>query len=363
MRQWLALTPRDALLIRDGRRFDAGADTSAEPARPTPSTVGGAIFSAYGGLPGAEPEEIRGPVLAQWHAGGWWTPYFPAPADLVRSADDHSLVTRLRPTESAAVTDLGDGCPRLMVGEGDPLDGWLPGDTLGAYLRGELFTGADPHRSVDDLDLGFVRDDPDIDPGPLAREPRVGLGRTAERVARDGLLYQATFLRPVDGVALLAECVLPPAWQRTAAGPVALGGRGRLADVAEVDGVAWPDPPAEFTEGRVLVYVATPAVWPDGWRITVPPGARLVAAAVGPPEPIATASPRSPGGVRATRVLRWAVPPGSVYLLQFDNADAAAAWAIGDGDRVGAHGTAYGRPAKDRLRTAGFGVVLTGVWS
>ncbi|GGM66713.1 CRISPR-associated protein Cmr3 [Micromonospora sonchi] len=358
MRRWLALTPRDALLVRDGRQFDAGVDTAAEPTHPRPSTVGGAVFSAYG----EEPNEIRGPVLAQWH-GGWWTSYFPTPADLVRSADDQSMVTRLRPTESAAITDLGDDLRHLMAGEGDPLEGWLTGDSLGKYLRGELIHSDAPYRSVDDLGLGFVRDDPDIDPGPLVREPRVGLGRTPQRVAQDGLLYQATFLRPVDGVALLAECVLPQNWQRAANGPVALGGRGRLADVAEVEGVAWPDAPREFPDGRVLVYVATPAIWSGGWRIEEPPGARLVTAAVGPPEPIATASPRSEGGVRATRALYWAVPAGSVYLLQFDSADAAAAWALGDGDCAGVHGTAYGRPAKDRLRTAGFGVILTGVWS
>ncbi|GIJ19179.1 type III-B CRISPR module-associated Cmr3 family protein [Micromonospora gifhornensis] len=359
LRRWVALTPRDALLVRDGRQFDAGADTAAEPMYPRPSTVGGAVFSAYG----EEPVEIRGPVLAKQHRGGWWTSYFPVPADLVRHANDHSLVTRLRPTESPAVTDLGDECPMLMVGEGDPLGGWLTAEVLTGYLHGELVDAKDPNLPVEELGLEFVRDDPDRDPGPLVREPRVGLGRTPQRVAQEGLLYQATFLRPVDGVALLAECVLPPDWQHTATGPVALGGRGRLADVAEVEGVGWPDPPPEFPDGRVLVYLATPAIWAGGWRIEVPPGARLMSAVVGPAEPIATASPRSAGGVRATRALYWAVPAGSIYLLQFDDADAAARWALGDGERPGVHGTAYGRPDRDRLRTAGFGVILTGVWS
>ncbi|QSB16750.1 hypothetical protein JQS43_10985 [Natronosporangium hydrolyticum] len=361
-RRWLALTPRDTLLVRDGRQFDAGEDAANQPVQPSPSTVGGAIFSAFGGVKGAEPDEIRGPVLARRHRGGWWTSYFPAPADLVRSDNDHSRVMRLRPTGSSAVTDLGGECALPLVGEGDPLGGWLTGDTLGAYLRGELVTPEQPHRSMTDLEIAFVRDDPDTDPGPLVQELRVGLSRTPTRVVQEGMLYQATYLRPVEGVALLAECVLPTTWQREAVGPVALGGRGRLADVAEVDGVSWPHPPTDYPGGRVLVYVATPAIWPGGWQIRVP-GARLVAAAVGPPEPIATASPRSKGGVRATRALRWAVPAGSVYLLQFDSADAAMAWAVGDSGRLGVHGTAYGRPADDRLRTAGFGVILTGVWS
>jgi hypothetical protein len=50
------------------------------------------------------------------------------------------------------------------------------------------------------------------------------------------------------------------------------------------------------------------------------------------------------------------VPAGSIYLLQFDSAERAGSWA------AEAHGSAYGRPENDRLRTTGFGVVLTGVW-
>ncbi len=79
-----------------------------------------------------------------------------------------------------------------------------------------------------------------------------------------------------------------------------------------------------------------------------------MAAAVPGPEPVATASPRD--GFRDSRRLYWAVPPGSVYLLRFGGEAEAASFA----SRW--HGRAYGRPARDRLRTAGFGVVLTGVW-
>ena len=113
----------------------------------------------------------------------------------------------------------------------------------------------------------------------------------------------------------------------------------------------------EAADGRVLVYLATPALWADGWRIPVPDGARLVAAACGKPVPAATLTP----GPRwkQTRVLRWAVPAGSVYLLEFDDPAAGAEWA------AGVHGTALraDRRRSGYMRTAGFGVVLTGVWS
>jgi CRISPR-associated protein Cmr3 len=101
-----------------------------------------------------------------------------------------------------------------------------------------------------------------------------------------------------------------------------------------------------------------------------------VAAATGPPQPVPTASPRN--GWRSTRALRWAVPAGSVYLLQFDGDDNQGAERRALDWAADVHGTAY-RPEPDdpaddkrdtqscdlvgdRLRTAGFGVVLTGVW-
>jgi len=180
------------------------------------------------------------------------------------------------------------------------------------------------------------------------------LARAQGRRARTGYFYQATHLRPAEGWAFLAECAFEPEWECEADGTVSLGGRGRLADVAPAQ-TEWPKAPDGCVKARVLVYLATPALWPGGWRIPVPPGARLVAAATGEPEPAATCTP-GPGWAQ-TRMLRWPVPAGSVYLLEFEDADRGAAWARD------VHGTAYGRDKADPLRTAGFGVVLTGAWT
>lgn len=341
---WLALAPRDSVLIRDGRSFDAGVDATAETTRPWPSTIAGAVGAAYG----QEPRVVRGPVLATGSRQSW-TPYLPVPADVVLPEGGARRAVRLRPAATAVVTDLPDGCPQWLMGMGQQVGGWLPAASLARYLRGELFDrpGGMP---VSDLGLTEVE--------PLARERRVGLARTAGRTARPGFLYQATHLRLQEGWAFLAECELPDDWDANLAGPVRLGGRGRLADVELAGQVAWPAAPDRYAQGRVLVYVATPALWPGGWRVPVPNGARLVAAAVNEPEPVATASPRQ--GFWQTRRLRWAVPAGSVYLLEFADQDRAAAWARA------VHGTAWGQAEDeetDRLRTAGFGVVLTGVWS
>lgn len=357
--QWVAFEPRDTVLVRDGRSFDAGADTTAEPTLPGPSTLAGAAHVAYGRR---DPRVVRGPLFARRSMAGW-TVLLPVPADMVvRPAEPDTLYRlRLRPmSASETVTDMTRDCPRLLGGAGAPVTGWCTGADLTRYLAGDLFESFGG-------DLVAERGCVDVVDGAalFAREPRIGLARDRDRAARDGLLYQATHLRPDDGVAALVECVIPDEWQGLPVGPTPLGGQGRLADVSVVDGVGWPPRPEVFPDGRVLVYVATPAIWRTGWRFPAPNGADLVAAAVDEPQPVATASPRD--GMAATRALRWAVPAGSVYLLAFagstpaERARRALVWA------ARAHGTAegmaVGRLPGDKLATAGYGVILTGVWS
>jgi CRISPR-associated protein Cmr3 len=346
---WLAFAPRDTVLVRDGRSFNAGADAIAETVYPWPSTIAGVVGKSYG----AEPDEVRGPVLARSAAAGWH-PHFPVPADLGRMEQDPDRICRLRPRPAGqAITDLPGELewmfPPDNAGRTDPLTGWLRSDTLEHYLRGKLTIG---RHGLPVSELRLVKE-------PLVPERRVGLARTAGRTAMSGYLYQMTHLRFHGDWALLAECTLKTGWTRTPVSPVQMGGRGRQADVTTVDGVEWPQPPDTFPGGNVLVYVATPAIWPGGWRLPVPPGARLVAAAVGAPQPVAMATPER---VFTTRTLRWAVPAGSVYLLRFgDGGDQgereAKRWAEAN------HGKACGLPDKNRIRTAGFGVVLAGVWS
>ena len=362
---WLAFTPRDTVFIRDGRPFDAAADTSGETVRPWPSTVAGAVGAAFGAKPAAPkedvPAEIRGPLLGV-RAGTSWVPYFPVPADLVAetgASGDTAYAVRLGPRLASASagpqgtrawTDLDEAGPGLRwlvpppsAGAVEPLTGWLPAGMLTQYLSGELASG-ESGVPVADLELE----------DPLKPEVRVGLARV-DRRARTGFLYQATHLRPADGWGFLAGYTVQAGWNRRAAGPVQFGGRGRLADVEDAGEVRWPGRPDDFPDGRVLVYLATPALWPGGWRIPVPDGAELVAAAAGDPEPVASTTPD--GDWARNRVLRWAVPAGSVYLLQFGSPGRAADWA------AAVHGHAYGRDKNDRLRTAGFGIVLTGVWT
>lgn len=360
---WVVLRPHDTVQVRDGRSFDAGAGGIAHSVRPWPSTVAGAVAAALGG----EPDSVRGPVLARREDREWGL-YLPVPADLVVEPDTEDVWRLHLPHEAdegdAASSDLhetaavlGAAGLRLLsvpgeVPEADPLTGLVPGRILASYLRGDLVE-AGRVTSTDDLEQPA---------DPVQAEPRIGVGLDPDaRTVKGGLLYRTTHLRLAEEWAFAAHLSPHPTRHRAlgeVADPVRFGGLSRLADVEHAPGLAWPDAVEAYPGGRVLMYVATPAVWPAGWLPPLPEKARLVAARVGEPLPVATASPRHDyRHFQHTRALSWAVPAGSVYLLQFPNPDDAATWAVPQ------HGRALGPPARPHWDTAGFGVVLTGVWS
>jgi CRISPR-associated protein Cmr3 len=342
--------PRDTVFVRDGRSFDAATDAFADTVLPGPTTIAGAVGAVFR----VNPAEVRGPVLARNGADGW-EPYFPAPADLVVTTDGSERVCRLAVTERAGHTDLDEHPARDAAGPSHwlmppenaepvkPLGGWISGPVLSEYLAGRL-----PGRDGTPLgELGLEN--------PLVPERRVGLARAGRQV-RAGYLYQSTHLRPRDGWGFLAEFTPRRDQVLQASNHSSFGGKGRLADVSAAV-MSWPA--AGAAGSRVLVYLATPAIWPGGWRMPVPEGAELVAAAAGEPEPAATT--KRGREWRDSRALRWAVPAGSVYLLEFGDPGAGAEWA------ARWHGVALDRgvvaPDEDLLRTAGFGVVLTGAWT
>jgi CRISPR-associated protein Cmr3 len=352
--RWVVLEPLDTITVRDGRPFDAGQQSAARMALPNPGTLAGAIGAAYGALPGAGldpaargrdvPAQVIGPLVVRRHRDEWRVRW-PVPCDVVRE-DDSSAPFRLVLSESAAGSgsvaegvehDLGSQVTALLTGQGDPAGGWWDTDELADYLiSGE--TSGDT-----------------VDP-PWEIERRVGLALEEPRAAAESMLYSAEHLRPLDGVGWAACCIGGP--QTQLPGTVQLGGRGRTAQVH--DAVAVPEFPAAPTtapHGRLVLYLATPAVFANGWRpdLSAWPGTELVAAALGDPQVIASATPdRATGSVGRGRMM-WAVPAGSVYYLQFVNEQAALA-AAAELRRLPL------RQARESLATAGFGFALTGNW-
>jgi CRISPR-associated protein Cmr3 len=350
MDRWLVLEPFDTVAIRDGRNFDAGLPGIARATAPQPATVAGAVGAAFGAAPGAGadpagvgrtvPAQVRGPVVVRERTRtGRWEALFPAARDIVRGEGDAKrLRLKLRREALGAVShDLGG--LSLLSGDGEQVDDWWTGSLLGTYLwsEGHDLSPTDP---------------------PWRTERRVGLARDG-RIAIEGMLYSAEHLRPVGRIGFGALCVDAPAG--ALAETVRLGGEGRRAQVHECVGAAapaLPGPPDSFPDGRLLLYLATPAVFVEGWRPSEGDlgGGRLISAAVAGPHPIAMARPdHRTGGVADKRII-WTVAPGSVYFLVFDSETAARA----AGEKW--HGTALPQ-ADDTLRTAGFGLALVGRWS
>jgi len=335
---WLGVRPLDTIMVRDGRPFDAGAASSAVSVPPAPNTLGGVVRAAIG-LDCDVADHLVGPFV-ETQAGV----VFPAPLDVVR---DGQTVRRLMvdQRDPTAVSDL-DSHHRLgchLVGDGDPVLGWISEPGMADWL-----TGAMPGGEV-------MAEPPLLADPPWVPEARLGVARhwsgRLAGTADPGLLYSMTQLRPREGTRFLVGCVDDqPITIRESL--VRFGGRGRLAEVAITTKPALPDPPDDFPGGRLAVYLATPALLKE--RIWKPPEAKLTAVAIRGPQPVASASPRT--GFSGTRLLVWAVPAGSVFFLTFKTSGEAGNWARRH------HGNLLPYQAPLPIVSAGFGTCLTGRW-
>lgn len=337
---WYVVRPHDTFLIRDGRTPDegsapAGATTTVLP---RPSTLGGVVAATAGGRFGY----LRGPFLAARDDSGSWSSYFPLPEDVVRRGQASQ---RVRPLAgSTTVTSAGAGfwpaVPDHQHRDGSAWrhpSGLVAADELARYLRDPEFAPVACSAGIDELLV------------PERHRGQAQLGWSpADQPRRRA---EITHRRPAANVGFLVDtdAVVP------AGAAVAFGGAGRRADV-EPARAALPVRPNSFPGGRVLVYVATLAIWRSGSRPPLPQGAALVGAASPAPEPVAV-SARNSGARRRASTLYWAVPPGSVFFTQFPDEATASAWAQDHHRTALDDGIAGGE-----LASTGFGVVLTGTW-
>lgn len=353
--RWVVLEPLDTVAIRDGRGFDMGFDAAAHLALPSPATFAGAIGAIYDPTPGLAhrdpaaigtrlPSQVHGPVTVRQDSGRWQA-LFPVPHDVVLSGGD---LSRLSVPASGSILqhDL-DGevavLPDDPVGDGTPCeDRWWDAGQLADYLHDGLLSELLPDQ-------------------PWQVERRVGIAREESRTVTEGMFYSAEHLRPAPRVGFAGRCVGGP--HRKLDGTIAFGGEGRRAEVhGDVPGIGLPVTPTEFDGGRLLLYLVTPAVFPGGgWHPDLsslgtgdPP--ELIAAAVGATRVITSGSPDRRSGAFSKGRIMWAVPEGAVYYLRFRDETAALAAA------AEIHGSTI-RQAEDWMRTAGFGLVLTGRWT
>jgi len=265
MTHTLFLQAVDVWMFRDGRPFDAGSAHRAKSVFPPyPTVIQGAFRTArllWRGVDLKDKEKVaqmvgspddygklrlRGPLLAQ-HKAGQVVRYFPQPADAIPKRRTLIPATPCAPDagklKTSAPLPLHLGLDQTMGKPGEAL--WVRENDLLDYLSGKAVEGI----LAEELFL---------------REERLGIALDERRVTRDGMLYQAEFIRPCDGVGLLVEMdgLDDPEWRQ--GGLLHLGGEGRMASFEQVSVRPWAKPPVSAS--RFKVYFATPAYFENGWQ-------------------------------------------------------------------------------------------------
>ncbi len=312
----LFLEAQDVWLFRDGRPFDAGSAHRAESLFPPyPFTIQGAIrshqlvlnkvdltnreavkamvgesvaFPAVSNLGGLK---LHSTLVARRNETGQIERLFPLPADVYWKKDG-----------GVQAAQLQDGVllPGAEAGKPTGLR-WLTQEDLLACLTGH------PISKAQQVDV-------------FERENRFGIGRNEAWVAKQGLLYEAGFIRPAEGVGLLVEMegYAESDWQQ---GLLQLGGEGRAARYRQVQTVAWPAVPQPLP-ARFKIYLGTPAYFKNGsqpttWSNFFDGQVKLLATAVRGYETMGGFDwGKDPESHEAHRSSRRFVPAGSVYYFE-----------------------------------------------
>ncbi|KYF57428.1 hypothetical protein BE08_43500 [Sorangium cellulosum] len=351
------IEPRDPLVVRDGRP-NQGRSESAARAFPLPSTIAGVVRTRLGlGIDGVfartsadelaalRAVAVRGPWLVEPDTG---MVYAPTPADLALLADaERRTIAALSPAPMAAPLLADEGLPGELVpvwAHRHEREGKAKGPP--AFLRWDAFArwlarpGRRAGEDADSILQGAI--------DALPRESRLHVQVGEHATAEDGMLFETEGLRLVHPETRAPLALAVEVDDAAAAkvgslreGLAPMGGKRRL--------VRWtratrplPEVPEPVLIGaglgdcgsRVRVLLLTPALFDEGWRPRLSPGAplgpaegvtgvRLVAACVGRPLAISgwDLAKQQP------KRIRRAVPAGSVYWLELTGPPAARrAW-------------------------------------
>lgn len=324
----LFLKPMDVWLFRDGRPFEAGSAHRAESLFPPyPTTIQGAIRShqlslenigftdkekiveAIGTASDYKELSLRGPFLARINSNGEIERLYPQPADAIYDESDHRLIqAKIEEKIPAGVLTSAPVSALLGLHQKSGKQKsffWLTETDLLNYLAGSKVQG--------------------IEKGKLYEsEDRIGIGieKSHNRVVEEGMLYEAEFIRLHENVGLLIEMSGYSETKWNQGGVLQLGGENRAAQYQSVKPVAWPKLPEAK---RLLIYLATPAYFENGWQPKTwesyfNGSPKLVAAAINRYESLGgfdwAADPEKESAHRPSQ--RY-VPAGSVYYLEGDS--------------------------------------------
>lgn len=313
----IALNALDTLFFRDGKPFSMGEETWANGLFPPPlSVLYGALRTAYfsehiGELKLANEEgdptsELRINFSA-YHAEGKY--FYPCPLDIVQKKERKS--EREPEFSLLELVERQADCFSSLYGVDLPMQ-------LQSQAQVEEASGL-----IDEISLNEYLQSSSVPPDLLNTdnflqdEPKVGIGRNDRTGASDeGMLYRVGMKRMHRlRLAVGYSCL-------TLSGTLMrLGGEGKSVSVSELTEKPNVQEPEPFpkTGDFFKLYLATPAIFKEGWRPTseTVPGAKLVAAVVGKPLHIGGFDMKPKNGQRSQpKPMRRAVPAGSVYYYQ-----------------------------------------------
>lgn len=304
------IEPNDVLFFRGLKHFTAGMDHTAKSELPLPQTIAGALrskilveqdFSAEAkelvGYGKEEPEdknsrfiEIAGTFL--WDR----QELFATPMDVGKVKNDKYAIAK--PKEAFGLNFF---YPPIEPG------GFIPLRVLLSYLRGEI--------EVERIGKEIRN---------LSSERRVGIMLGTSRTAEEEMLYSAEFLR-INGISVWVEKLefLPKK------GLLKVGGEGRFArykideNNSFVNLKKFWEKIRDSMGGRMKIYVATPMLlresdkygWnPENYIEKIGIKVKKIVPLLGKPVKVGgwDMANNRPRGVR------YAVPAGSLYFVEFD---------------------------------------------
>lgn len=402
------IQPRDPLICRDGRPFDAGLRGRSLD-WPYPSVVIGtartslidpADFHADGSISVELAQQLltvqqRGPLPAWRDGDGPWKLAFPAPADVLAESiaphdpSDEDRKSRLHPLRPATLSAGGGvDSPDRFTGEWRPAMAAQPPDGkppkgLPRFWKHGTFLRWLGHAGSSAIELNHRMDGVQ---GP-ARELRTHVSiNAASQTAADGALFSTEgldFGRPVDAnftgadngpeMALASEFTLPDGFRPDRlCGLIPVGGERRMAiwQESESPGLFDNFRPEGLTR-RVLqsrhlrLVLLTPAWFHHGWlaewmrqeRFLLPDGSTLPLTLVSAVVPRFAPISGWDLLLRQPKPTRFLAPAGSVYFFK-----------LGEGVTEQQIEQLWLRPVGEEpeagrsLANDGFGLAVYGVW-
>ncbi len=307
----LKLRALDTLFFRDGKPFSMGDETWADGIfPPPPSVIYGALRTAYlseniAELANANTQDDKTKNLiinfCAFHSGDKF--YYPCPLDVVEKKKQKDInkpeytILNLEEKPENFYSSLGLSFLLQAEEQVEEASGLMSEISLREYLH--------KNKIPKTLKNNYLKE-----------ESKVGIGKNnLTNTSDEGMLYRVGMKRLANiGLAVGFSGV-----KITQNGLMRLGGEGKSVSFSSENSLPNIAMPEQLSEEYFKVYLATPAIFTEGWKPSDEKvsGAKLIAACIGKPLYIGGFDMKPKDGNKARpKPMRRAVPAGSVFYYK-----------------------------------------------